>query len=343
MNFLKYFVPIRFRRKVQASFKSIQFLHSKALEDDVLWCNELERQFIRKNFGDVTKLPDFVPRFKRLINGLDEESVACLAKVISRQKQIIGTEENTIDLFSEEEKQQIKKVDDVFKHEVVQLTESLYAYKNYLLPINHFEKSVFYYKHGIDKLQTADRVKQATIFDVGGFIGDSALVFEELSPQRIITFEPVPENQRFMEKTIELNDMTNVTVVKKALADHEGVMTMNVYGSESSLYDISSSAYEGKVEIPITTLDNYVLQEKIDDIALIKVDIEGAEQLFLEGAKKTIRQQKPILLISIYHKADDFFGIKPLIESWDLGYTFRIHKPLFENATSEVLLIGEIL
>jgi len=63
-------------------------------------------------------------------------------------------------------------------------------------------------------------------------------------------------------------------------------------------------------------------------VGLIKVDIEGAERDFLAGAERTIREQKPVLIISIYHSADDFYSIKPLIESWGLGYKSKVWKPL---------------
>lgn len=54
---------------------------------------------------------------------------------------------------------------------------------------------------------------------------------------------------------------------------------------------------------------------------------------FLKGAKETICTQKPAMLLSIYHQASDYFGIKPLIESWNLGYTFKIHKGVdFEHS-----------
>jgi hypothetical protein len=59
-------------------------------------------------------------------------------------------------------------------------------------------------------------------------------------------------------------------------------------------------------------------------IGLIKTDIEGGESALLRGAEQTIREQKPILIISIYHSYADFFGIKPLIESWNLGYQFTL-------------------
>ncbi len=64
---------------------------------------------------------------------------------------------------------------------------------------------------------------------------------------------------------------------------------------------------------------------------------------FLKGAKHTICTQKPTMLISIYHSLDDFFEIKPLIESWNLGYTFSIHKPIDYTISVETGLFCEIL
>lgn len=55
-------------------------------------------------------------------------------------------------------------------------------------------------------------------------------------------------------------------------------------------------------EISIITLDSFVEENNIR-VGLIKVDIEGSEQDFLKGAEKTIKTQKPFLLISIYHNA----------------------------------------
>ena len=90
----------------------------------------------------------------------------------------------------------------------------------------------------------------------------------------------------------------------------------------------------------MTTVDDYVNDNNLD-VGLIKVDIEGAEPLFLEGAKQTIIKQRPVLLLSIYHSAHDFFELKPLIESWGVKYKYRIYKPAIETATLEILLIAE--
>jgi hypothetical protein len=57
--------------------------------------------------------------------------------------------------------------------------------------------------------------------------------------------------------------------------------------------------------IEVDTIDN-IVKQKVD---YIKLDIEGAEQDAIDGAKETIRKYKPILAICIYHKAQDWYKI----------------------------------
>ncbi len=71
------------------------------------------------------------------------------------------------------------------------------------------------------------------------------------------------------------------------------------------------------------------------------MDIEGGEQLLLRGAVETIRTQHPILLISIYHSANDFFETKPMIEKMCDKYTFRIVKPANPAIALETILLAE--
>lgn len=74
------------------------------------------------------------------------------------------------------------------------------------------------------------------------------------------------------------------------------------------------------------------------EIGLIKMDIEGAEIKALLGAKETIYLHRPILIIAIYHNAEQFFDTKELIESWDLGYKFFIAKLSIFHPTDEIML-----
>lgn len=62
----------------------------------------------------------------------------------------------------------------------------------------------------------------------------------------------------------------------------------------------------------------------------------------LHGAQNTIREQRPVLLISIYHNESDFFDIKPWLETLNLGYKFKIHKPVYGSAIIEAMLVAEV-
>jgi hypothetical protein len=92
-------------------------------------------------------------------------------------------------------------------------------------------------------------------------------------------------------------------------------------------------------DIPVTSIDDYV-QENSLNVGLIKLDVEGAESNVIEGAINTIKTQKPLLIISIYHTPKDFFEIKPKLENLQLGYHFLIRHVTPVQTTTEVCLLG---
>ena len=118
-------------------------------------------------------------------------------------------------------------------------------------------------------------------------------------------------------------------------------MKINILGSSSSIC-FDWGVVSDKEIIETTTLDKFVRDNKIE-VGFIKVDIEGFEMEFLKGAKETICTQKPAMLISIYHQPSDYFDIKPLIESWNLGYKFKIYKGVDFTIMNETVLLCEIL
>ena len=287
---------------------------------------------------DMVSAPNFEERFKRLMSGLSSESAETIVKIIRRLQMIKGTT-GAVDLFSDEEQKKLKRVYHMSK-EILKISDELYAYRHYLLPVNHFEPSVFLYNHGIDQLDSLEVFQDKDILDVGGFIGDSVLMLSPLTSGCIHSFEATKENFDYMQKTIELNGIKNAVLVHAAVGDTSGVIDLRFNGSASSQDEIMVQQPKYIERCPVITIDDYVREHNIK-VGLIKVDIEGAEQAFLRGAKETISEQKPTLLISIYHNVDDFLDIKPMIESWNLGYKFKIFKPTIGSVSAETLLICE--
>ena len=83
--------------------------------------------------------------------------------------------------------------------------------------------------------------------------------------------------------------------------------------------------YDKQFVVKSKSLDEFVEENNLN-VGFIKIDVEGEEQNLLKGAINTIKTQKPIIYISIYHSPNDLFEIKPWIESLNLGYKFKISK-----------------
>lgn len=310
------------------------------LQRKVLYNNDHERKVIT-SFYDYYNRDDFKDKFLALVKNLDAESIKTIVRILKRQQMIKGTEGEKLDILTTEEQDKRIKIKEEFDFGRLKICDDLYCYNNYFLPVNHFEVSVFIDKHGIDLIEDISKTNNRDIIDAGGFIGDSILILSPLTRKKVYSFEAVTECFELMQKTISINKIENAVAIKSALGARNEVIDINVAGSVSSFNVPIADDMSCQEKVMVITLDEYV--EKNDlDVGLIKVDIEGYEQEFLKGAEKTIKKCKPIMLISIYHNADDFFNIKPLIESWGLDYKFKIHKPKDLSISREVLLIAEI-
>lgn len=77
----------------------------------------------------------------------------------------------------------------------------------------------------------------------------------------------------------------------------------------------------GGVTVQAESIDNVLRGEKA---TFIKMDLEGAELMALEGAAFTIKKYKPRLAICIYHNPMDIYRIPLLLMSYRDDYVFYI-------------------
>ncbi len=323
--------------KCQEELKSTRNYIETIFESQKL-SSRFEKERCRELYEQIDK-ENFLKLYQNLIKNLDDNSIDCVSKILSRVQQIATSNNARFDIFTEEEIKQFKNLKKEFHSQIIKISDEVWAYKQYLLPIKHFESSVFYYKHQLGDLKNIDSFKDKDIIDAGGFIGDSAIVFSPYTNGNVYTFEPTTQNYNMMLETIKLNESKNIVPVKLGLGSKDEVLEINIDSSASSINRVLHENLQ-KESIHITTLDKFVEEHNLK-VGLIKVDIEGFEQEFLRGALNTIKTQKPTLLLSIYHNADDFFNIKPFIESLDLGYSLKIVRPNDGGVRGETLLICE--
>ncbi len=302
-----------------------------------------EREALAKLFSDAMNREDSAQRFSALISGLDNESRNTVSDIIHRMGMIADGNKSLQDVYTQREQEEFVRMNDEFSSKIVKLNDNLYYYNGYYLPVNQFDSSVFYSKYAIDELTTLDSVRNKDIIDAGGYVGDTALLFSSYTDKSIHVFEASPSNMDIIRETIRLNQLENIVPVSKALGEESGTATFSLgeRNSCNSLVERPGYNYPNHIEVPVITLDDYVRENNLE-VGLIKVDIEGGEQLLLKGAVETIRTQHPILLISIYHSANDFFEIKPMIEKMCDKYTFRIIKPANSAIVIETILLAEV-
>lgn len=118
----------------------------------------------------------------------------------------------------------------------------------------------------------------------------------------VIAFEPVNTINKMLIENIMMNDLTNITVEKKAVYDQNTNLELFISNEQnmgmSSILNHSHESGE-KQKIEAITLDNYVQLKKLAKIDLVKIDIEGAEIHALKGMKQSLVKFKPTLIIEI--------------------------------------------
>lgn len=155
--------------------------------------------------------------------------------------------------------------------------------------------------------------------DCGGFDGRTSQRFIERCNgkyKKIIIFEPEICKRELIEQ--------NMGGEKYLLYPY------GVWSEEKKLYfeargDVASHITKQKSDyvIQVVTLDQYIYHEAP---TLIKMDIEGAEQEALVGARKTIQTYRPKLVICLYHKPEDLFEIPLYIKSLNSDYNLYIRQ-----------------
>lgn len=287
-----------------------------------------------ESFYDYFNKDSFKDEYLSLIKNLDDKSVEVVSKILNRIRhfQANGFDSSCL---SKEELDDKQKVND-FCEQIIYLGNNLFAWNKYILPINYFEYGIFKQKYHIDEFDNIDRNKN--ILDVGAFIGDSAIVLREFTDLNVFAFEPCQKNYDLLLQTLELNHAENVVPVNIGLGEENAVEKL--YGADIAASVVRERTNDYCSDIMIRRLDDWISGNPMQ-LSLIKVDIEGAEQMFLRGAYHTIETQRPNMIISIYHGGNDFFQIKPLIESWDLGYKFKIIKTSPSFLSDETVLLCE--
>jgi FkbM family methyltransferase len=181
---------------------------------------------------------------------------------------------------------------------------------------------------------------------------------------KIVAFEPYPPVLKILTHNVQANGLDDrIDIRPIALSDSAGAAILYLPDQQHGLLETSCSLEAGfkpryqTIEVQKDRLDNVALPDRI---SLIKVDIEGHELAFLEGARGTIARDRPVVFVEILPASPDrLYGLTTFIQqmgymdfclrkevaiyvenvahdpfAWNHAFVPRDRLPLFEKACS---------
>lgn len=142
------------------------------------------------------------------------------------------------------------------------------------------------------------RLRKGAVFvDAGANIGVFTVLAGKIvgATGKVIAVEMIPETAERLRRHIALNNLPNISVIERALSDRSGErITASIPPGRFGQASIVADTRGTTVAVETTTLDEVL--SKIDGpIALIKIDLEGAEAKAFAGASQTLARTEAVI------------------------------------------------
>lgn len=190
-----------------------------------------------------------------------------------------------------------------------------------------------------------------TVVDIGANIGYYTLLAARAvgSTGAVHAFEPEPQNFAMLTENVRINKYNHVTLQHAAVSDSIGTLT--VYFDEhvrvkSSLSrkNLETETSIKSVDVPAMRLDDYLQQQGIENVDVLKVDVEGAEALVLAGAERVLQQPHLKIFMEFWAEGLKNMNADPrqLLEGL-VQRGFRLHRVDETHGSVQPITIDEAL
>jgi FkbM family methyltransferase len=157
------------------------------------------------------------------------------------------------------------------------------------------------------------------VYDIGAHVGLYMLGSSgKVGPEgHIFAFEPLPRNVQYLHRHIELNRLSNCSVVEAAVCNSAGWRQLDarICHSEARLSETGSTT------VPTISIDEFLIRgTHRRPPNVIKIDARGAEMEILSGGLRTVADFAPRIFLFSYDDDENRQCRKFLIS---LGYTFE--------------------
>jgi len=138
----------------------------------------------------------------------------------------------------------------------------------------------------------------AVVLDVGANIGYLTLAAAAaVGPEgRVIAVEPSPENSLLLRTSVAANGFRQVEVHQCAASDQHAAFVLEVDGSNGRMVPIGQHRPNARQRYLIFARPLDELLADLDRLDLVKLDIEGAEPLAINGMRAALARLRPVLI-----------------------------------------------
>jgi FkbM family methyltransferase len=155
-----------------------------------------------------------------------------------------------------------------------------------------------------------DLFRPETFWDAGANIGYYAwLARKHPAVKQAVLFEPDPVNYSLLMRTIERNGIVDCKAMNLALGDHEGEAVFLADAASGAAGSLESVAHPDagwnlqhayglheKIPCKMATVDG-LIRAGLPAPDMMKIDVEGAEHLVIDGARECLAARRPVLII----------------------------------------------
>jgi FkbM family methyltransferase len=151
------------------------------------------------------------------------------------------------------------------------------------------------------------------VFDIGANVGLYTRFIAHFGAGQVFAFEPMSENVDLLRKNVALARSGRFEVMQMALSDKDGdelLQVDDVMSGTASLDRVrgGEASFGRKIyglsplteRVRVARLDTLVASGKLPPPQVMKIDVEGAEELVLEGASQVILEHRPALAIELH-------------------------------------------
>jgi FkbM family methyltransferase len=168
------------------------------------------------------------------------------------------------------------------------------------------------------------------VLDVGANNGAFMVLVKAINPgAEVHCFEPFPMLANFLSDLVKRNSFEGVFVNNLLVGETDDVRKLYfTRGSTvtASVVEDFQASFNSHIEAEQQSLDSYVAKSTLNEISLIKIDVEGGELEVIEGAVETLKAFRPNLLLELLYTQNPEHAArqnKTILLLTKLGYRFH--------------------